>query len=350
MPHKATAPPERSGKSDHLNTLSKRFICPIALLADVVVVYFGGYEALSKELKAASSDLDRAYIDVLGEYRAAQIARSALDLLVPQSFFGDVGALTEATFQDFPENMPNKLVIHSGFFNSKLDPYAALIQPQTIPTAPLVYASHQGFMHSAYANESPLASYLGDVFNRFVFYALQPVPMQFVDMSMVVVGFAPSSFGDLVKKMREVGEKKGVTLKEKIRACETLIFCYTTRDMMGHANDLLTSRVLEYIGIEHPVQWRGEPKQYDTIDVLATFTEPAQGEKRVILTFNAIKEGDPFLGISDKHVFDRMIKWLEFLRHRGATAYPNRLIGSFAELTINKRPITEFENSAEKSG
>jgi len=306
----------------------------------MVIVYHGTVQSLREQIDEHKEALDKRYTKIFGEERAKIIAEAAKRLLDAKSYFNSTEEFNEEMkgMQTLPSKTSNKFGIGIDTLRSPLElTLEGRLIDRKIRTTPMFYISESGFNNSASAKftDRSIASYIHE-YNHFITYVLQRFPINLVeDMLLRKLETKIPKF-DLTRYLKELAGKD-ISLNEKFEKLKTACQISPLIEMYESANRILDKSVLDSIGINVPLHWRGKPRQH--IDV------PFPPNK----IFRIGAGGDMFKGLSDNEVIEKMMNWEEHFNQAG---YKNpiltNLVDSLKDAKVSRISLTESNKQSNK--
>lgn len=289
------------------------------------IIYTGTVQEIHDELEVVKPVLDRQYQKIFGPKLAAQIKRSAENLLVPESMHDSIYSFNAAGSADLKPD-------HSTTFGVYMQPFIDFSRTsghQRIQSAPIFYVSHEAFQNSGYSNYTDrlIASYVHE-FHHFIWYALQNTPMQVAGIALREE--ADGEVFDLFEQFIETGETESnlISRMQSAHNAQTLI------EFNEKATRTLDKMVLGSIGIEVDYKWRNEPREFVQLKADST------GNIYPIPT----GKGDPYMKMSDEEIIHANLDWYNFLMGRvsGQQAFKDLLNFLEYNVDVRKVPVTSM--------
>lgn len=296
----------------------------------MVIVYHGNVASVKEELARVQPTLHARYVEILGPERARKVEELAQRVLLPSSFFDSLEIIQERLKKPFDSNEPNKMLLFSSS-DLTMD-VSGKIPPQKVQTTIAFYISETGFEHSGTAefSESRLASYVHE-FDHFIWYALQKVPHYlmkfFVNRHLEFPAPGTRIDGYMGQLMQQ-----DLPLTEKDRRFKLALFHRTLTEMYEASNRVLDKLVLESIGVEVPLPWRGKERSY--IHMHNPFRE---GQVLAIPD-----GGDMFRNLSDREVIEVALDWENCLKQKMYEPHIQNLIDSTKGLRVSRISLDEM--------
>ena len=294
----------------------------------MVIVYYGRLEQLTKELEETRDTLNHRYIKILGQERANKVTDTAKRILGPESFFETTNVLNSYLGYKLPPNTPNKM----GLFTRaslELDSRDRL-KDRKIRTSIGFYISENGFQYgsSSKFTERMIASYVHE-FNHFVYYALQRVPLELVSFILfdkIQARKQPIDIGDYVAQIEEVD----LPHEEIFKRLGFAAFSQVLHDSLEQATRVLDKMILESIGINVPLEWRGMERLYQDIQLPTG---------QILRTGVG---GDPFKNLEDKEIIEQLLEWEKYLNPVTRVSSVHNLVESLKGIKVSRVPLQEL--------
>lgn len=292
------------------------------------IVYHGGLETLAREVTEAKEAIDQRYLEILGPERYQQLVRASRELLGPRSFFDSPTQLNEWLGREMKaEGSSNSMLFLSPLeLNYRRN---GKIRTRNFPCSVAFCVSEDGFRnsHSATFTDNPLASYVHE-FDHFVWFALQKVPIYLVNQVGVTI-LEPRGSRKLEPYMADLMQQDLPPQELKHKAALAM-YLYVLEDMFEKANRILDKNVLEAIGIDVPLEWRGQEKTFSPIMIPTGIGVFPTG-------------GDPFKDFSDQEVIDRMINWERKCSPIAPIRFVHNIIESVKRASVLKYSLEDLE-------
>jgi hypothetical protein len=297
-------------------------------------VYHGKDERIAKEVAEAQETLNRRYAEILGPERTEKLRRVVQRTLGPQSFFDTAEEVNRYLKLKIPESTCSKLLFAADATGKVHE--NGRIQDSSVKVGAAIYVSEDSFNHSGsrhYTN-NPIATYVHE-FDHFVWAALQKVPF-YLALPYMTQGRVSTNKDDLDKFITEI-EKSELTLEQKRNRLALNVGALVTRGIFEDANQVLDKMVLESIGIDVPLPWRGKERQY-MVGTLPQFD----------MMLAIPTGGDPFFGLDDVEVIDRFIQWEKTAAPVIETPYLDNFFDSLREIEVEMLPIWEIRRRTDE--
>ena len=301
----------------------------------MAIIYRGRLEGLAKEVEEAKEAIDRRYVEILGEARAQKLKETAERVLGPESFFDDVEELNKRLRCDLPADTSNKMTLVTPTpLNLKAD---GSIKNTKVRTAAAFYISEKGFEHSSSSEftERLIASYVHE-YDHFVWYALQERPLYLFNMFFSQAIQADTHDMNLAEYAEKI-EDEPIPPEEKIKIFSLAVYSTVLTEQYEKANRVLDKMVLESIGIDVPLEWRGKPRRKPIIPMPTTRTLVAIGTG-----------GDPFGNLKDEEIIENVMDWENCLKSYSRTKYQHNLTESLKRIKVSRVYIKEIFQSFNK--
>ncbi|MBW2993658.1 hypothetical protein KY317_03735 [Candidatus Woesearchaeota archaeon] len=297
----------------------------------MVFKYLGNIESLVSEVAEAKEAVDSKYLEVLGESHYSRLSELSDRLLVPGSFFDSREQWKSRLKYSLPEKTPNKvgMIVDMERASLQLEENGSL-KDRKIRTSMVFYISEEGFEYSGSASftDRPIASYIHE-FNHFVTYALQKIPLYLTRMILLEKTKLPQQTRDALGELAE--RLKNQPYSEEILNKFILgFYAVSLNNFFEYSNKILDKQILESIGINVNLGWRGKKREY------ATITLPTN--KALMLPV----AGDPFMGLDDREVIQKNINWQDYFAPTMSMAYLDTFLESIRNIKVSKVSINEL--------
>jgi hypothetical protein len=297
----------------------------------MVIVYHGGVKAIKDELAEVKETLDKRYVEVLGQQRAHKVKATADRLLSRECYFDNPEQYNQffAGAAEIPEDACNKLLI--ACLEDITIQEDGRIKKRKVKTSPGFYIGEHAFEHSGSSRftDRPIASYVHE-FNHFIWYALQKTPIYLIDMSLKAhldIREHPFDIGNYLQRLMKEPHSRDEFSKRLVLAQYTQLMT----EMYEKSNQVLDHAILESIGIDVPLPWRGQRRG-------VTMPLPLPDGRMFVMG----KGGDPFKGLDDKEVIDRVIQWETYMGQVMRNRYIDNLIDSVRHFKVRRLPLKEI--------
>jgi hypothetical protein len=298
----------------------------------MAIVYHGELPDLRREVARLKPVLDARYREILGDRRAAHLAREADRLLGPKSFYDSPKTWNRLVGDRLKDTDSNKLMIACiGDFKVAKD---GTVTTDKIKTSPAFYISDNGFNASASSDftERPIASYVHE-YNHFATYALQQFPLYLASIAIndhLKINTHPINIVQYARQLLE----SDLSTRELSARVSLAIFSNSLTDFYERSNRVLDKLVLESIDINTPLDWRNQPRGFNT-------------ERVGPLLVQTNLYGDPFFGSSDQEVVDHTIKWEKYFTPTMTIPKVVKFLESIKSLSVGRIPIEKILKKAE---
>ncbi len=300
------------------------------LLAVMSFIYHGNIPEITKEVTQAKDTIDRKYREIFGDALTDQLSQVATRVLSTDSFYDNPSQVHQNLGQRLSEDASNKMIfLSNGNYEIGKD---GKVKDKKVQTSVAFYISSAAFKHSASADftERQIASYVHE-YDHFVWFALQKVPF-YLPKSYLQSAQSPNQgqqdLADYLIQMKEANLDPRIISRNM-----TLSFTFNNlRETSEKANRILDKLILESIGIEVPLDWRGENRNYSTIPLPTGALQYAHG-------------GDPFKGVSDTEAIRRFLDWQQYLRAPQGSAYIDNLLGGVKDLKVSRVSVAQMKDN-----
>lgn len=307
----------------------------------MVIIYLGKVENVRQDLAKEQDRLNQRYIEVLGEEKAKRVKDIANRILTPESFMDTREAYIPLYGKPLPENAPcNFSMAALSDLEVRLN---GEIKERKVKTSPLFHISDEAFRHSGYSKVTDriLATYIHE-YNHFIFYALQNPPVFVANYFLynhLKPRKKPFDLEDYAQQLRE----EEISGQEKMKKLVIASHASLIEDAYEQATRVLDKSILEGVGIDISLPWRGMPRSFKPIQ-LPTGQIMATG-----------CGGDMYRGLDDKEVIKRFIEWNQYFNQQSAAIkggvfvrnpeegqYVTNLVNSLRELKVSRMSIQDL--------
>jgi hypothetical protein len=289
--------------------------------------YPGNVESVKEEVAEFQDAINARYQEILGSECYQRLTEASNRLLLPGSFFDDVRDVKKQLGETLHEDDPNKLLL--AIEDVKVNEEGR-VEQKKVKTAPAFYISDRGFERSATSEftNRPIASYVHE-FDHFVWYALQTVPL-YIARNILLSQSRPRSQNMNPQEflMQMIGENVQPN-RETLERLFAHSLAYSLDDFFEHSNRILDKQVLGSIGIDVPLTWRGQPREYKYVPIPTGALAFPVG-------------GDPFQKMDDKEVIKGAINWEEYFRPPTITPHSRNLLESLKAIKVTRMPVTQL--------
>lgn len=302
----------------------------------MALIYRGNVERLAGEVEKARENINQRYLEILGPKKYEKLERTANRVLTPESFFNSPEEY-HAFFggRQIPADSSSKLI-----FASKVD-------PRTDKSGRLVsnqakvgygfYVSEDSFKHSGSSRvtENILASYVHE-FDHFVLSALQKTPLYLAGVILSEDTGPVENQAHLLNLTRRL-QGEDLSIDEKTRQMTLASSTYALYDIWENSTRILDKMVLDSIGIEIPLSWRGTDRKYGVF-----------GIPQIPKGFAVPVSGDPFRGLEDQEVIDRILDWQNHFQLTTRMPYIENIYDSLGNLNVQTLSVNELVRQSKK--
>jgi hypothetical protein len=302
----------------------------------MALIYRGNVEKLAEEAENAKDSIDQRYLEILGQKRYEKLERTANRVLTPESFFNSPEEY-HAFFggRPIPADSPSKLI-----FTSKVDPRTnkkgRLLSNQA-KVGYGFYVSEDSFTHSGSSRvtDNILASYVHE-FDHFVLSALQRTPLYLAGVILSEDTGSVENQSHLVNLARRL-QREDLLVDEKVRQMTLASSTYALYDIWENSTRILDKMVLDSVGIDIPLDWRGTERKYGV-----------WGIPQIPKGFAVPVSGDPFRGLEDQEVMDRILDWQNHFQPTNRISYIENLYDSLKNLNVQTLSVNELVKQSKK--
>ncbi len=300
----------------------------------MVLVYHGKVPELQQQVEESKWRVNQAYLEIFGNEAYSKLERAVGRILTPESFIETLKDLKRVAREDFPETTPSKFMFAS-LMDLKIDKDGR-IGNKHVRMGCGFYITPQSFQHSGSSDlsEKIIASYIHE-YDHFVPMVLQRTPLYLAN------AYLTNSTGPVYTLEQLSGLISDMENNEKLSMDERRLrvlcggMAYSLFDVWEKATRILDKIVLERIGIDVPLPFRGIPKQYLY----------HQSPKLNLVT--AIpQDGDSFLGLSDVEAVRRVVKWEEYFHSRIKYPYTENLYETLKNVNVEYTPFMQLLREA----
>ncbi len=277
----------------------------------MTIVYYGKVESLKKEFDLVKNILDKKYREILDKQKIAQVELIIHETLSEKSYFDDVTIWNQSVGDSLPENTANKLMILS---TSRLEITAnGAVKEKKISTVPAFYCSEKGFetAGSRQYTTKIIASYV-HLYNRFLFYSLQKMPEQIINLYLMNHLKTKADDFNLAKDLKNIKSDKREKMVQEVML---RIYSSTVQNDILMYTQIFDNFILDSIGITVDLPWRKTPRRANTIYI---------PQLRQPIAYPA--SGDPFADYTNREVIHRMLNW-----EIPSQTYPHTFINNFLQ-------------------
>jgi hypothetical protein len=316
----------------------------------MVIVYHGTVESIKDDLASVQSVLDERYMEVLGRDRCEKVKDTVARTLDENSYANSKEEYRNKFGVEIRDDAPFRFGI--GTASPLKVNKEGNIKESKVGTAPLFYGSDEAFKHSGYSKitDRPLASFIHE-FNHFVFYALQQPPLYLAN------AFIRNFLGTHTNKPYSIIDSFGKIASDKsdLETKLKILFVASNAQLMQefyeNSTKILDSQIMSGIGIDVPLPWRGQERQYLTIQL----------PDGPMVGFGA--GGDCFKGFNDMEIINKFIDWPNFLSQKIEAYNSNGLVGeppqaeyvrnlvdSLKDLRVTRMKFKEMDRLSKRKG
>jgi len=301
----------------------------------MALVYHGKIPVITKEVSEIRETVNQRYVEIFGKTRAEQLAQVTARVLTPNSFFNTPSELERSLGEKLQEGASNKMLFltNTGY---EIDP-SGKIKDKKVQTSAAFYIAEEAFHHSGSSDFTPrqVASYIHE-YDHFVWFALQRVPIYLVNAYLAAAQEpAPKKpRGELIDYFKELIEAD----VPPDLISRNIYLAMLERNMIEHfekANRILDKIVLESIGIEVSLEWRGKDKRRYLLPLPTGVMGVGEG-------------GDPFKGLKDEQVIELFLNWENTLGGIVGSSYLSNLMAGIKELKISRVSIDQIKEDYQR--
>jgi len=298
--------------------------------------YLGKLESLGKEVAEAQEAINARYREILGEEQYRKLEDASRRLLTPSSFFDNVHDVKSRLGGILPEDTSNKMILATIADTTVNE--SGVIKVPKIRTAPAFYISDKGFENSGTAGftEKPIASYVHE-FDHFVWYALQRVPLYLAQGFISDKAKPKNTTMSVPEFMIQLMQEYPLANEEALDRLIIYSFANSIREIFEKSNRILDKQVLSSIGVDVPLSWRDQPREYQYV--------PTQ-----IGMLGLPIGGDPFTDLDDQEVIRRAINWPDHLNPFAHREYSDNVLKSIQSVKVTRLPLDEIIKLAGRKG
>ncbi|HJO15160.1 MAG TPA: hypothetical protein QGG70_03860 [Candidatus Pacearchaeota archaeon] len=301
----------------------------------MVPTYKGNVESLVKQFEEYKDTLDKRYREVLGDKCYEDLRRKSERVLVPECFFDTAEDYKKSLGGTLPENTPSKLLMLTDSEFS-LD-REGKIKEENARISMGFYINDNSFKFSGSSSmtDKIIASFIHE-YDHFVYGALQKRPLYLVRNALMdELGETPFDLESLTKFVLKT-EKEDRDETEKRKRLSIATNAYVMNGMWEDSTRILDKQILENIGIDVPLPFRGKKREYG----MHTLKDP-------YITLAIPLGGDQFLGLEDKEVVHRVINWEEYMNQMGDNPFLDNFYDSLKNLNFNLMSLPELKKANE---
>ncbi|MGV8142089.1 MAG: hypothetical protein ACP5NS_00455 [Candidatus Pacearchaeota archaeon] len=291
----------------------------------MVLIYRGKLSELENELAGARETLNSRYKEILGESAAVKVSETAQRILPPDCFFDDYEVANKKIGAGLKAESTNCLLLATDAPIQVTK--EGKVENHKLRTGLGFYISERGFEESgsAHFTDRPVASYVHE-FDHFIWYALQKVPLYFARMALLDQSGAtdfnltPEEFVNTI-----------TTESLESRRHKTFLYAAacTLNEIFEKSNRILDRQILSAIGVDVPIPWRGQKRQYQTFIAGTTIvTHPV--------------DGDPFRDIEDREVIRKVIDWPDHFHFASIYPYADAVLQSLSKVKVSRVSLSEL--------
>jgi hypothetical protein len=265
----------------------------------MVLVYHGTVPRLIEEAKEYEDRLNARYLEILGKDRYARLDRLVDKFLTSDCFFNSKKEFGRMFGEDISGGNSSKLI-----FITDVSPNRASTGRLKVKQAKVAYGfyvNEDSFRNSGSANitDKIIATYVHE-FDHFVLSILQNPPLPLALPILTDAFGSMENQSDVFGLASKLGDSD-IPIPKKVEQMTLGLSAYCLTDVWESATRILDKMVLESIGIEVPLEWRGKRrirKEFNIQGVPTRFLIPSGG--------------DPFLGQNDQKIVDMILKWPDY--------------------------------------
>jgi hypothetical protein len=302
----------------------------------MVLVYQGNVERLTREVEEVKDAVNQRYLEVLGQERYDKLDRTVKRILGPSSFIDSTSQLKRIVEEDFKPNTPSKFLF-AMLGNTSTDKKGN-VKAKSCEIACGFYITEESFENSdsRHLTDKIVASYIHE-YNHFVPMVLQRTPLYMAEGFLREISGKVYSPNDAVDLVDRLNDNPRMPDHEKIKILLAGTFQFALRDMWENATRILDKMILQSIGIEQPLIWRGSPRMYKPL-----FLENPNVAAAIPVN------GDPFLHLSDEEVIRRLIDWPNYFNPMTKHPFIDNLLDSMKSVSVNYYSINELDRISKK--
>jgi hypothetical protein len=265
----------------------------------MVLVYHGTVPRLIEEAKEYEGRLNARYLEILGKDRYARLDRLVDKFLTPDCFFNSKKEFGRMFGEDISGGNSSKLIFITDVSPNRTS--TGRLKVKQAKVAYGFYVNEDSFRNSGSANmtDKIIATYVHE-FDHFALSILQNPPLPLALPILIDNLGRMEDQNDVFGLASKLG-RLDMPISKKVEQMTFGISAYCLTDVWESATRILDKMVLESIGIEVPLEWRGKRR------IRKEFRIPG-----VPTRFSIPSGGDPFLGHNDQGIVDMILKWPDY--------------------------------------
>jgi len=303
----------------------------------MVFVYKGNVESLERQVEEHKDALNQRYREVLGDRYYDKLSKIVNRVLVPESYFNTADEYNDRFGEDLQEETPSKFILFTDSdisLNEK-----GRVNENSVRMSFGFYINDKSFENSGSAGitDKIIASYVHE-FDHFIYGALQNSPLYLVRNALFdEMGGTAIDLSRLTEYIHRV-EKENISDKEKKKKLLLASNSYMLGEMWEDSTRILDKLILESIGIDVPLPFRGTRREYASCNL-----------KSPPIALTVPIGGDQFRGLDDKDVVHRVLNWENYLNALGGNEYLDNFYESIKRLQITKMSFPEIERAMDRA-
>jgi len=286
----------------------------------MVFVYHGHVPELAKQVEETQWRINQRYLEIFGNEGYEKLEQAVNRILTPESYVESIDDLKKITGEDFPETTPSKFLF-ACLMDLKIDKDGR-IGNKNARLGCGFYITENSFNHSgsSHISDQIVASYIHE-FDHFVPMVLQKTPLYLAHAYLTNNIGTAYKLEDLTETIVKIGEDDALSPDEKQLKVSLASTAYALFDVWEDSTRILDKLVLEGIGIDAPLPFRGKKREY----LYGTF-------KPLDMIVAIPNGGDPFFGMSDLEAVRRVVNWETYFRPAMNISYVNNLYETLKNL------------------
>lgn len=297
---------------------------------NMVLIYGGNVKSLEEQVNEYRDRINQRYREILGDRYYQRLQRESERLLVPECFFDSIDELNRISQENLPRETPSKLLFLSDA-NLKPDDNGR-IKKRNVNGSYGFYINDESFTHSGSSQitDKIIASYIHE-YNHFVYGVLQRVPLYLARTTMISeLSGKPVLLEDLPGIVDSI-QYSPMPYQDKKNKIFLALNAYSMNDIWEKSTRILDKLILERIGINVAIPWRGKERKYGGKHL---------DEINMIIAIPL--EGDPHKGLYDREVIRRIIEWEKYLNPVMRNEFVDNFYNSLKELSVRLMPLPEL--------
>lgn len=311
-------------------------------ISKMVFVYHGNVPELKQQVEESKWRINQAYLEIFGNEAYTKLERIVQRTLTPRSYIETVEGLRIVTKEELPETTPSKFMFAT-LMDLRIDKEGRIGNKNAIIGCGF-YVTPKSFENSdgSRISDKIIASYVHE-YNHFVPMVLQQTPLYLAHMYLTHEFGPVYGIRGLEKVLVEMQENTELPLEERRKRVLCSGMAAILFDAWEKSTRVLDKLVLEKIGINFELKFRGKPKQF-----------MYHQSKELGLVTAVPYEGDPFRGLTDIEVIKRVVEWEKYFGTKVKYSYTENLFEtlkqvkveyvSFQELYDNKHDVKRLKN------